>query len=80
MYTVRRELDPKDMRYYGSRVKNPAFSSFCMQMARELELNGISPDSLAADRIEDSVLSGKMHEHAAANHLKSFRADFLNGS
>ena len=62
MYTVRRELDPKDMRYYGSRVKNPAFSSFCMQMARELELNGISPESLAADRIEDSVLSGKMHD------------------
>lgn len=60
MYTVRKELASADLKCYRSQMKNPAFTSMCIKMARELELNGISPEMLRSDKIDDSVLSDKI--------------------
>ncbi|MBQ8567952.1 MAG: PD-(D/E)XK nuclease family protein [Oscillospiraceae bacterium] len=62
MYTVRKELANAELKCYRSQIKNPAFTSMCIKMARELELNGISPEMLRTDNIGDSALSDKMQD------------------
>lgn len=62
MYTVRKELANAELKCYRSQMKNPAFTSTCIKIARELELNGISPEMLKTDNIEDSSLSDKMQD------------------
>ncbi len=62
MYAVRRELADAELKCYGNQMKNPAFTSACIKMARELELNGITPEMLSPEGIDDSVLAAKLSD------------------
>lgn len=62
MYTVRRELANAGLKHFSGQIKNPAFTSACLQIIRELEMNGITSKKLSPDRISDRALSDKLSD------------------
>lgn len=62
MYEVRRRLANAELKAFGRQIKNPAFTSVCLDIVRELEMNGISSDELKPELIDDSALSDKLRD------------------
>lgn len=65
MYTVRRELSNAGLQHFSGQIKNPAFTSACLKMVRELEMNGITSKQLSPEKISDRVLSEKLSDISA---------------
>ncbi|MGN1416349.1 MAG: PD-(D/E)XK nuclease family protein [Oscillospiraceae bacterium] len=65
MYTVRRELANTGLKHFSGQIRNPAFTSACLKIVRELEMNGITSKELSSDKISDRELSDKLADIAA---------------
>ncbi|MCI5752293.1 MAG: PD-(D/E)XK nuclease family protein [Oscillospiraceae bacterium] len=65
MYTVRRELANAELKHFSGQIKNPAFTSACLKIVRELEMNGITSKELSAEKISDRGLSDKLSDISA---------------
>ena len=62
MYEVRRRLAAEELKTFGRQIKNPAFTSVCLDIVRELEMNGISAEELKPEMIDDNALSDKLRD------------------
>ncbi|MGN0695501.1 MAG: PD-(D/E)XK nuclease family protein [Oscillospiraceae bacterium] len=65
MYTVRRDLANAGLKHFTGQIKNPAFTSSCLKIVRELEMNGITSKELSSDKITDRALSDKLSDISA---------------
>ncbi|MGN0692906.1 MAG: PD-(D/E)XK nuclease family protein, partial [Oscillospiraceae bacterium] len=65
MYTVRRELAGAGLKHFSGQIKNPAFTSACLDIVRELEMNGITSKELSPEKITDRALSDKLSDISA---------------